>query len=94
MLDRLGETLQRTAPGAAFTAGLMTTLALGAPASAAAAGFGTAAKLSLSGPAKLMALLGGAALGAAGGILGIVIGALSLLARARDKQERRGIRLG
>lgn len=75
------------------TAGLMTSLALGAPASAAAAGFGTAAKLSLSGPAKLVALLGGAALGAAGGILGIVIGALSLLARARDKQERRGIRL-
>jgi RNA polymerase sigma factor (sigma-70 family) len=93
MLDRLGETLQRTAPGATFTAGLMTTLALGAPASAAAAGFGTAAKLSLSGPAKLMALLGGAVLGAVGAILGIVIGALSLLARARDKQERRGIRL-
>jgi hypothetical protein len=49
MLDRLGETLQRTAPGAAFTAGLMTSLALGAPASAAAAGFGTAAKLSPGG---------------------------------------------
>lgn len=92
MLDRLGETLQRTAPGATFTAGLMTTLALGAPASAAAAGFGTAAKLS-SGGAKLMALLGGAALGVVGGILGIVGGALPLLARARDKQERRGIRL-
>lgn len=93
MLDRLGETLQRTAPGAAFTTGLMTALALGAPASAAAAGFGTAAKLSLGGPAKLMALLGGTALGVAGGILGIVGGALPLLARARDKQERRGIHL-
>lgn len=93
MLERLGETLHRTAPGATFTAGLMTSLALGAPASAAAAGFGTAAKLSLSGPAKLVALLGGAALGAAGGILGIVLGARPLLARARDEQERRGIRL-
>jgi len=93
MLDRLGETLQRTAPGATFTAGLMTSLALGAPASAAAAGFGTAAKLSSGGLAKLAALLGGAALGAAGGFLGIVGGALPLLARARDEQERRGIRL-
>jgi RNA polymerase sigma factor (sigma-70 family) len=93
MLDRLGETLQRTAPGATFTAGLMTTLALGAPASAAAAGFGTAAKLSLSGPAKLMALLGGAALGAVGGILGVVLGARPLLARVRDEQELRGILL-
>lgn len=92
MLDRLGETLQRTAPGAAFTTGLMTTLALGAPASAAAAGFGAAAKLS-SGGAKLMALLGGVALGVVGGILGIVLGACPLLARARDKKERRGILL-
>ncbi|HWN40737.1 MAG TPA: sigma-70 family RNA polymerase sigma factor [Thermoanaerobaculia bacterium] len=93
MLDRLGETLQRTAPGAAFTTGLMTSLALGAPASAAAAGFGTAAKLSPGGLAKLVALLGGAALGATGGILGVVLGARSVLARARDEQERRGIRL-
>lgn len=92
MLDRIGETLRRTAPGAAFTACLMTSLALGAPASAAAAGFGTAAQLS-PGLAKLAALLGGAALGAAGGILGVVLGARPLLARARDEQERRGIRL-
>jgi RNA polymerase sigma factor (sigma-70 family) len=91
MLDRLGETLQRTAPGAAFTTGLLTTLALGSPASAAAAGLGTAAKL--SGAAKLAALLGGAVFGALGGILGVVGGARPLLARARDDQERRGIRL-
>ena len=93
MLDRLGETLHRTAPGAAFTAGVMTTLALAAPASAAAAGFGTAAKLSSVGFAKLAALLGGAALGALGGILGIFLGARPYLARARDEKERRGIHL-
>ena len=93
MLDRLGETLQRTAPGAAFTAGLMTTLTLGAPASAAAAGFGTAAKLSPGGFAKLMALLGGATLGAVGGILGIVLGARPFLTRVRDERELRGILL-
>ncbi len=92
MLDRLGEALQRTAPGATLTAGLMASLALGAPASAAAAGFGTAAKLAPGG-LKLAALLGGAALGAVGGIMGIVRGARPFLARARDEQERRGIRL-
>jgi RNA polymerase sigma factor (sigma-70 family) len=91
MLDRLGETLQRTVPGTAFTAGVMTAIAFGAPASAAAVGFGTAAKLAPGG-LKLGALLGGAALGAVGGILGIVHSARHLLTRARDERERRGIR--
>lgn len=91
MLDRLGETLQRTVPGTAFTAGVMTAIAFSAPASAAAAGFGTAAKLSQGGLAKLATLLGGASLGAAGGILGVFLGARPYLARARDEEERRGI---
>lgn len=91
MLDRLGETLHRTAPGAAFTAGVMTTLALAAPASAAAAGFGTAAKLSTGGFVKLATLLGGAVLGALGGIVGLYLGTRPLLARARDQKERRGL---
>lgn len=93
MLDRLGETLQRTVPGTAFTAGVMTAIAFAAPASASAAGFGTAAKLSQGGLVKLATLLGGAALGAAGGILGVFLGARPYLARARDEQERRGIYL-
>lgn len=92
MLDRLGETLQRTIPGTAFTIGVMTAIALGFPGTAAAVGFGTAAKLSPGG-LKLAALLGGAGLGAIGGILGIFFGARPLLNRARDEQERRGIRL-
>jgi RNA polymerase sigma factor (sigma-70 family) len=91
MLDRLGETLQRTVPGTAFTTGVMTAITLGFPGSAAAVGFGTAAKL--GGFAKLAALLGGAGLGALGGILGILRGARPYLDRARDEQERRGIRL-
>jgi RNA polymerase sigma factor (sigma-70 family) len=93
MLERLGETLQRTAPGMAFTAAVMTGLALGAPSTAAAAGFGAAAKLSPGGLAKLAALLGGAGLGAVGGILGVILGARPLFARARDEEERRGLRL-
>lgn len=92
MLDRLGETLQRTVPGTAFTIGVMTAIALGFPGTAAAVGFGTAAKLAPGG-LKLAALLGGAGLGAAGGILGIFLGARPYLARARDEEERRGIRL-
>ncbi len=94
MLDRLGETLQRTAPGAAFTTVVMTALALGAPGTAAAAGIGASAKLTSPGLlGKLGVLLGGAALGAVCGVAGVVLGARPLFARARDEEERRGLRL-
>jgi RNA polymerase sigma factor (sigma-70 family) len=94
MLDRLGTALQRTAPGAAFTAAVMTALSLSAPATATAAGIAASAKLSAVGPwAKLAALLGGAGLGVAGGIAGILLGTRRYFARARDDQERRGLRL-
>jgi RNA polymerase sigma factor (sigma-70 family) len=94
MLDRLGTTLQRTAPGAAFTAAVMTALSLSAPATATAAGIAASAKLSSIGPwAKLGALLGGAGLGIAGGIAGILLGTRRYFALARDDQERRGLRL-
>jgi RNA polymerase sigma factor (sigma-70 family) len=93
MMERLGRTLQRTAPGAAFTAAVMTGLALGAPGTAAAAGIATSAKLSSPGLAgKFGALLGGAGLGAAGGIAGVLLGARRLFAQARDEEERRGLR--
>jgi RNA polymerase sigma factor (sigma-70 family) len=92
MLERLGETLQRTAPGAAFTAGVIA-LTFAAPATAGAAGLGLAAKLSSPGLlSKLGALLGGAGLGAAGGIAGVVLGTRPLLARARDEEEMRGLK--
>jgi RNA polymerase sigma factor (sigma-70 family) len=93
MLDRLSETLQRTAPGAAFTAAVMTAVSLAAPSTAAAAGLGAAGKLTSSGLlAKLGFLLGGAGLGAAGGIAGVVLGARPYFAKARDDQERQGLR--
>ena len=91
MLERLGDTLQRTAPGAAFTVGVLA-LTLGAPGTAAAAGF-VSTKLTSSGLlGKLAALLGGAGLGALGGILGVVLGVRPLLLRARDDEEKRGLR--
>lgn len=94
MLDRLGSALQRTAPGAAFTAAVMTALALSAPATATAAGIAASAKLSSVGSwAKLGGLLGGAGLGVAGGIAGILLGTRRYFALARDDQERRGLRL-
>lgn len=93
MLERLGETLQRTAPGAAFTAGVIA-LTFAAPATAAAAGLGLSAKLTSPGLlGKLGALLGGAGLGAAGGIAGIFLSARPLFARARDEEERKGLRI-
>jgi RNA polymerase sigma factor (sigma-70 family) len=93
MLERLGDTLQRGAPGAAFTAAVMTAVALGAPGTATAAGLGASAKLASAGlPGKLGALLGGASLGAAGGIAGILLGARRLFAQARDEEELRGLR--
>jgi len=92
MLERLGDVLQRSAPGAAFTAGVLA-LTLGAPGTAAAAGLTLSAKLSSSGlVGKLAAVLGGAGLGAAGGILGVVLGVRPLLEKARDDKERRGLR--
>ena len=92
MLDRLGETLQKSAPGAAFTAGVMA-LVFGAPGTAAAAGLSLSAKLTAPGfLGKLAALLGGAGLGAASGIAGIVLGLRPLFARARDEEERRGLK--
>jgi RNA polymerase sigma factor (sigma-70 family) len=92
MLERLGETLERSAPGAAFTAAVMGALTFGAPASAAAAGFGLSSKTGSGLLGKLSFLLGGATLGAAGGIAGVLLGARPLFARAQDEEERRGLR--
>jgi Ca2+/Na+ antiporter len=69
-------------------------VSLGAPTTAAAAGLGAATKLTTPGLlGKLGVLVGGAGLGAAGGIAGIVLGSRRLFAQARDDRERRGLRL-
>ena len=92
MLVGLGETLRRTAPGAAFTATVLGALTVSAPATASAATLAAtkgAAKAGLS--AKLLFLGSGAILGSVGGVAGVVLGSRHLLREARTEQERRGI---
>lgn len=88
VLDELGDTLRATAPGAAFTAGVMA-LTLASPPVAAAATLGSAAKLggSVSATPALLALLG-AIPGIAGGALGVTLGLRPLKRAARDDRER------
>lgn len=95
-LARLGDTLARTAPGAAFTAVVMGALAAGAPGTAAAAvlqlgalGGKSGAKLWLG---KLAFLLGGAAVGGLSGLIGVIVGVRRIMRRARDPEERAALR--
>jgi len=92
----LVEQVKETAPGPAFTAGVMGALTLGAPGAAAAtAGAGkaggSAAKVGLGLLELPAGALAGAATGLAGAVVGISFGARDLLRRARDDEERRGI---
>ena len=93
VLDRLGEHLKATAPGAGFTAAVMVALSVAAPSTAAAAGLGLS---KAAGSSKLLAKLalvfGGAGLGAVGGILGVLVGIGQVRRQARDEQERRDLR--
>jgi RNA polymerase sigma factor (sigma-70 family) len=84
---RLEEVLTRTVPTAAFTHAVMHGLPAGLPGVGAGAALGAGGKL-----AKVLALLGGGAtLGGAGAIGGILWQRRTLLRAARDEEERRGI---
>ena len=77
--DRFGLAARHSAPDAAFTAAILTALAVGAPAASSAAtltAVSTTAAPSLL--VKALALLGGAALGAAGGTAGVLFGTRQL----------------
>ena len=90
VLERMGEIARRTAPGAAFSAAIMGSIGLTAPATAAAAGVGTAAqagglwKLLVGGVAMLPSLVAGLA--------AIHLPLRSLARRAIDERERRQLR--
>ena len=89
LLDEVGETLRVTAPGAAFTAGVMA-LTVAAPSTAAAAGIGVSASgvFGTSVLAKVAMALGGAGAGIAGGVAGVLFGTSRLRRQARDERER------
>ena len=88
LLERLGQELVETAPGATFVASVTAALTVAAPSASAAATVAAAGAKDVGLLAKNAAFLGGAALGAAGGIAGVVFGLRSLRREARDDQER------
>jgi RNA polymerase sigma factor (sigma-70 family) len=93
LLDEIGETLRATAPGAVFTAAVMSAT-LAAPATAAAAGLGLSA--SKAAGAGLLSQIGAVLLALAPGAIigggGVAFGLRSYTRRARDEQERRDLR--
>ena len=98
LLERAGDLARRTAPGAAFTSAVVATaLSIGAPSTAAAATTIAVSKASGSSGAggvlvKIAAALGGAALGAVGGLAGVLFGVRQVMREARDDEERRALK--
>ena len=98
LLDQLGDSLKRTAPGSAFTIAVMAALPLTLPLSASAAA--VASKMTPAAPSTgwwawllwVTAPFAGAVLGLIGGVWGIVHGARKQQALARDDRERRELR--
>ena len=88
--ERLGHALTRTAPGAAFTAAVLTGLNVAAPPVAASAAVATAAKVAgTSAVAKLAIALAGILVGASGGILGVLLGLRGEFRKASTTERRR-----
>ncbi len=90
--ERLGRALSRTAPGAAFTAAVLTGLNVAAPPVAASAAIGTAAKVAgTSVVVKVAITLAGIVVGASGGIFGVLLG-VRRASRTANTDERRQLR--
>ncbi|HSM51273.1 MAG TPA: sigma-70 family RNA polymerase sigma factor [Thermoanaerobaculia bacterium] len=90
VLERLAEASRRSAPGAAFIAGVIAQLTVPASASAAAALLGASAKPAAAGlGTALLVALPGVAAGAAGGVAGVVLGLRRDLRDAADPLELR-----
>jgi hypothetical protein len=92
LLERAGHELAASAPGAAFVAGVTTALTLGAPAMSAATTVGMTSFKTGGALAKIAAAIGGAGIGAVGGVAGIVLRVRQARRQARDEQERTGLR--
>jgi len=93
LLDRFGLAARHSAPDGAFTAAVLTALTVGAPVASSAATL-TAATTTAA-PSlllKALALLGGAVLGAAGGIAGVLSGTIQLKRQARSVGELQSLK--
>jgi RNA polymerase sigma factor (sigma-70 family) len=97
LLERFGSAARRTAPDATLTTAVLTALAVGAPTLASASTLQTTSSAAASGilpplVAKLAAIGGGAMLGAAGGIAGVLFGTRQLKRQARFAEELHALR--
>jgi hypothetical protein len=92
LLERAGEELVATAPGPAFVSCIAAALTLGAPAASASAAVGMSSLKSASLFSKIGLFVGGAGIGAAGGVAGIALKLRPLRRAARDEEERKGLR--
>jgi RNA polymerase sigma factor (sigma-70 family) len=93
LLDRAAAAIRTSAPGAAFTASVLTGLSLAAPATASAAtALATSSSAAGAGVGlKALLPLAWALPGALGGIAGVLGGSRHLVGAARDDEERRAI---
>jgi RNA polymerase sigma factor (sigma-70 family) len=93
LLERFGEAAARSAPGAAFTGGVMTAIALASPATAAAGATTVAGTFASQTPvlAKLATVAWAVVLPALGGITGVLFGTWQLKRAARLPEERRAL---
>jgi RNA polymerase sigma factor (sigma-70 family) len=93
LLDRFGMAARHSAPDAGFTAAVLTALAVGAPVASSAATL-TAATTTVGQPLllKVLAIGGGAALGAAGGLVGVLSGTRQLKRGARSASELQSLK--
>lgn len=89
VLDQLGEIARKTAPGAIFTAAVMSAITSAVPSTAAAAGLGVGAKL--LGGLKLGALFATVP-GLIFGGAGVLLPLRKTIRQAIDQQERRQLR--
>ncbi|MBX7246321.1 MAG: sigma-70 family RNA polymerase sigma factor [Candidatus Sumerlaeaceae bacterium] len=93
MESRFAETLQRSTPGAVFTAGVIAAISFAGPVAGAAAGVGAAKAAKAAGVAVplISGFWAGIFGGALGGLVGLGFGLRSSLPRAADARERRGL---
>jgi RNA polymerase sigma factor (sigma-70 family) len=92
VLDHFAVTAGATAPGVAFTAAVMTTIAAPTLASAATGVAGAAGAVGSSLGWKILLAIGGAGAGAAAAIGGVVVGLRRDFRDAVDAEERRQLR--